>query len=225
MKPVVSVAVMRESDAATIQAGVPSRELMARAARGVMDAYPWKGRSAIVCGSGNNAGDGYALALLMRCAGISCRLLLLSDTFSDDGRYYFAQCKSVGIPYEILTGAPDFSADAEIVDCLFGTGFHGNAEGFAAKVIEAINASGKPVISVDVNSGMNGDNGLGTPAVRSTLTVSVGTPKTGHYLGNAKDLIGSLVNVDIGIEIKGDCVWLPEDGDFGEILVPPSVVA
>ena len=223
MKPVVPVKVMRRCDAAAIASGISARELMRRAGEAVFRSYPWRGRTAIVCGTGNNAGDGYVLAELLFRAGISCRLLLLQERFSPDGRYYFDKCAELGIPWEMCAGTPDFSGDAEIVDCLFGTGFHGSAEGTAAGLIQAVNRSGKPVISVDINSGLNGDSGLGAPAVHSTLTVSIGTRKTGHFLGAAKDVIGSLKNADIGIPIPPeDCCWLAEDGDFHEILKPRS---
>ena len=76
MKPVVSTAVMRSCDAAAIAAGTPARELMRRAGEGIYRSYPWRGPTAIVCGTGNNAGDGYVLALCLRRAGIRCRLLL-----------------------------------------------------------------------------------------------------------------------------------------------------
>ena len=221
MKPVVSTAVMRRCDAAAIASGVPSRELMRRAGEAVFCSYPWHGRTAIVCGTGNNAGDGYVLAGCLRRAGIPCRLLLLEERFSPDGRFYFEECLRLGIPWSLCTGAPDFSGDAEIADCLFGTGFHGCAEGLAAEVIAAINRAGLPVISVDINSGLNGDSGLGSPAVRSTLTVSIGTYKTGHFLGAAKDTVGSLQNADIGIPVPPeDCCRLTETGDFHDILRP-----
>ena len=70
MKKVLAVAAMRQADADTIAAGTPGTVLMARAAKGIFDAWPWQGPTAIVCGSGNNAGDGYALALLLAEAGI-----------------------------------------------------------------------------------------------------------------------------------------------------------
>ena len=220
MKDVVSVAQMRESDERAIQNGTPAEELMMRAARGVFSAYPWRGRVAIVCGPGNNAGDGYALALLLHEAGISCRVLRLVDTVSPTGSVYLEQCRAVGIPTELLTDAPDFSGDAEIADCIFGTGFHGTPAGLYGKTIETINASGLPVVSVDINSGMNGDSGLGDPAVRSTLTVSVGTPKAGHYLADAKDRIGNLCNVDIEIPIVGKPYRLLEKSDIKSVFPP-----
>lgn len=222
MKRTVSVETMRRCDAAAIASGISSRELMRRAGEAVFRSYPWKGRTAIVCGTGNNAGDGYVLALYLHQAGISCRLLLLEERFSADGRFYFDQCAEQGIPWSLCGREVDLSEDSELVDCLFGTGFHGNAEGASAELIRAMNASGKPIISVDINSGMNGDNGLGDPCVRSALTVSVGNRKTGHFLGQAKDVIGKLVNADIGIPIPEgeEAAWLTEAGDFADILKP-----
>ena len=88
MKKVLTVEAMRRADADTIAAGTPGRELMARAARGIYEAWPWQGETAILCGSGNNAGDGYALALLLREAGHPCRIFRLGDKFSEDGKYY-----------------------------------------------------------------------------------------------------------------------------------------
>ena len=199
MQKVLDVTTMRESDARTIESGVASRELMLRAARGVLESYPWRGGTAIVCGTGNNAGDGYALAWLLQERGIPCVVFRLTDSLSADGAYYLDRCREVGVDVRMY-GGDDLSVFGEIADCIFGTGFHGTPDGIFAKAIEAINQSGCPVISVDVNSGLDGDNGTATLCVRSTLTVSVGSYKTGHFLGCAKDVIGRLINVDIGIE-------------------------
>ncbi len=157
MQRVVDTQTMRESDAATIAEGILGRELMQRAAKGVFDSYQWQGKCAIVCGTGNNAGDGYALALLLREAGIACDIILLSDRFSEDGAYYFALCRQKAIPIIPFSEITDFSEYTEIVDCIFGTGFKGDVTGAAADAINCINASGKTVISVDINSGLDGD--------------------------------------------------------------------
>ena len=86
-----------------------------------------------------------------------------------------------------------------VVDCLLGTGFSGEPSGKYADAIKGINASGAYVVSADINSGLNGDTGEATLAVKSDLTVSIGFLKTGMFLGNAPSLIKELVNVDIGI--------------------------
>lgn len=218
MKRVVDVAVMRESDSKTIAGGVSGRELMWRAAKGIFDSHAWQGPVAIVCGKGNNAGDGFALALLFREAKIDCTVFLLSAAFSSDGAYYYGKCKEIGIKTVDFTEKTDFFDYSEIVDCIFGTGFSGAVSGVYATAISKINASGKFVVSADINSGLNGNNGLGELFVKSDLTVSIGFLKNGLLLGQAKDAIGKLVNVDIGIDLYGACRYLCEQGDFSAVL-------
>ncbi len=220
MKPVVDVETMRASDAATIAGGVSGRELMMRAARGVFELLDRTKKIAIVCGSGNNAGDGYALALLLAEAENSPTVLLLSDRFSSDGAFYFEHCKEQNITMCRYTPAIDLSEYDIVVDCIFGTGFRGEATGESAEVIRRINESGAYVVSVDINSGLDGESGMTSLCVSSDLTVSIGTLKNGLLLNSAKDHIGRLVNVDIGIAIEGKVRQLCEIGDFKDVLKP-----
>jgi len=220
MQPITSVATMRASDAETIRAGISGRELMWRAEKAIFDSYPWRGKTAIVCGSGNNAGDGFALALLLKEAHVPCTVFRLFDAFSSDGAYYDEKCKENGIEAVDFTKGERFEGYTEIVDCIFGTGFRGEADGIAADAIKAINQSGKTVISVDINSGLNGDNGLASLCVRSDLTVSIGFYQYGHFLNQAKDLMKRRVNVDIGIGLHGECCYLCEGTDFANVLKP-----
>ena len=217
---VLTVEDMRRSDAACIAAGTSGTELMARAGRGVFEAYPWQGPVAILCGTGNNAGDGYVLAALLHEAGIPCRVFLLRERFSQDGAYYFKRCLELGIPWSLWEQGMKLTRYREIADCLFGTGFHGAAEDSAADMIRAANESGAKVISVDINSGLSGVSGLAEgPCVRSDLTVSIGFPQPGHYLGEAKDMLRQLVNVDIGIPPLGLPIRLAGPRDFSDILL------
>ena len=210
---------MQRSDRATIDAGTPSRELMRRAAQALSHAYPWKNGAVIVCGVGNNAGDGYALASILKDRGIESRLVLLEERFSQDGAFYFDECIKKEIPWEIYSHRTNLSNASAIADCIFGTGFRGCAEGRAADLIRAVNQAGCPVISADINSGMSGNSGLGDPCVKSTLTVAIGTYKYGHFLANAKDVIGSLTCAGIGIPILEDSICLvPEKEDFASVL-------
>ncbi len=218
MQQVVDVQTMRESDAETIRGGISGRELMTRAARGILEGHAWRGKVAIVCGAGNNAGDGFALALLLHARKIDCRIYLLSDRFSSDGAYFYEKCKEIGI--ETVSFSPDetFTGYTEIVDCIFGTGFRGEVSGLAKSAIEAINRSGAFVVSADINSGLDGDSGLSALCVKSDLTVSIGSYKSGHFLGMAKDVIGKLTNVDIGIEIRQKTPMLFEKEDVRAAL-------
>ena len=235
MKEILSVDVMRRSDAAAIAAGTPGAELMRRAAEGIFHALSaWQGPVAIVCGSGNNAGDGYALALLLQDAEVPCTLFLREERFSEDGRFYFDQCVAREIPVRFWQDLTSLQGWPTVVDCIFGTGFHGEPAGEDARMISLINGSGAYVVSVDINSGLNGDSGLaavskdpvgpdGRPeaiAVRSSLTVSIGSYKPGHFLNMAPDLIGRLVNCVIGIPPIEKPMQLIEAEDLRPLFPP-----
>ncbi len=210
MVKAVSTQVMRESDAWTIANGTPSEELMARAARAIFEEGTWEPPVAVVCGKGNNAGDGYAAALLLDDIGIWCELILLEEKFSEDGAYYFQQCMEKEIPCMLWEEGIDLSGYGTILDCLLGTGFSGEVKEPMASLIRAVNESGAYVISADINSGLNGDTGEGDLFVKSDLTVSIGTYKLGHFCGRAKEAMKKKVNRDIGIEIRGQYVMMEE---------------
>ena len=198
---IISVEMMRKSDAYTIANFVPSKELMYRAANGVYESYKeWSGKKiAIVVGGGNNGGDGYALAGILAKNGIKSTVIRVSGKMSEDGKYYCDIAEELSVEMISFTEETDLGAYDVIVDCILGTGFTGEVRGTARNAIEAINKSGAYVISVDINSGMNGDTGEAALAVRSDLTVSIGYLKTGLVTEAAKKYIGKLVNVDIGI--------------------------
>ncbi len=198
----VSTEVMRASDRWTIENICPSKELMARAGKAIFEHVDWKGPVGIICGKGNNAGDGFVVASLLKDHGIDCEIVLLyDDAFSEDGRYFYDKCVEKGIP-TVPDG--DYGKYKTILDCIFGTGFKGEVKEPAKSAIEKINSSGAYVVSADINSGLNGDTGLGDLYVVSDLTVSIGTYKYGHFLGHAKTAMKSKVNCDIGIKIIGE---------------------
>ena len=220
MIPILSVEAMRESDARTIADGTPGRELMRRAAQAIFDSADWKPPVAVLCGSGNNAGDGYAVAGLLREAGIPCELILLSGKCSADGGYYLDRCREAGVPVRMWESGTPLSGYGTVLDCLFGTGFRGSVTGAAAEAIDRINESGAYVVSADINSGLNGDSGLAEKCVRSDLTVSVGSFQPGHFLNMAKDVMKAKVNCDIGIRpADGHCA-LVEEKDVSALFRP-----
>lgn len=198
---VISVDRMRRSDAYTIERYIPGHELMYRAAFGVYQSYCcWQGRNiAIIVGGGNNGGDGYALAGILKDHGIDSVIYTVSDKMSDDGKYYHDIASSLGIPILNFDKVTDLNGYDVIVDCILGTGFKGEVRGRAADAIAAINDTEAYVVSVDINSGMNGDTGEAILAVKSDLTVSIGYFKQGLFKGEACNYIGELKNIDIGI--------------------------
>ena len=201
LPPVVTVDNMRRSDAETIAKRVSSAELMRRAAQGIFNAVKFTGRVAIVCGSGNNGGDGYALACILLQNGITPTVFRLSDRFSPDGLYYYRSAKGLGCEEGNINLPSPFEGFDIVVDCILGTGFKGEVKDDIRYAIEAINACSAFVISADINSGINGDTGVAQIAVNSDLTVSIGAYKTGMFLADAPYYIDKLVNTDIGIEL------------------------
>ncbi len=201
LQEVVSVENMRKSDAKTIAEHTTSAELMYRAAQGIFDAVKFTGKVAIVCGKGNNGGDGYALACILCKNGITPTIVRASDGFSKDGLYYYQTAKSLGVLEETLNNIGNFTGYDIVVDCLLGTGFSGEVSGSIKDAIEQINTSNSFIISADINSGINGDTGIADIAVSSDLTVSIGAYKTGLFLNDAPYFIDAMVNADIGIEL------------------------
>ena len=196
----ISVENMRLSDAQTIAQFVPSLELMGRAAEGVYRAVQWHGRVAIVVGSGNNGGDGFALACILRRQGIDCGIFTVSNRLSADSAHYAEQANTLGVPVRPYASGCLKGFDMA-VDCLLGTGFSGGIRENYREAIEGINESGAEVISVDINSGMNGDTGEAEIAVRSDLTVTIGFVKNGLVTENAGRYMKRLVCTDIGIRL------------------------
>lgn len=210
MTNVLSVAAMRAAEENYARRhGGSTCDLMGAAGEGIYNAvndatpsvFSREKRVAIVCGKGNNGGDGYALALQLHKRGIDTELFLLEYKFTSDSGYYFNLCKELGIQYRIIDGDVDFRDFDTIVDCIFGVGLRGAPDESVADIIRAINESGKYVISADINSGICGDSGIvETVAVKSNVTVAIGYPKPGHFLGSARDYIGKLVVADIGLQ-------------------------
>lgn len=198
---VITVENMRQSDAYTIKNFTESKALMYKAAMGVYNSVEWQGKIAIVSGSGNNGGDGYALACILADNNITSTIITVSDKLSPDGEYYLNIAKEKQVDVIYVKDISSLKGFDIIVDCILGTGFSGEIRGSAKDAVNMINNADAYVVSVDINSGLNGDNGQAVTAVKSDLTVSIGYFKTGMFLCDAPKYIGSLVNADIGIKL------------------------
>ena len=218
MIKVVSVDNMRKSDAYTAEHFTTMRGLIERAGKAIFETVEWRPPVAVVCGIGNNAGDGFRVAELLHEANIPCELFLLSDRFTVDGQYFYERCEKLGIT--IHRGLDEFKLDgfATMLDCIFGTGFKGEVEDPVRTAIERINSSDAYVVSADINSGLGPDSGLGKTCVHSDLTVSLGCFKSGHFLNSAKDIIKDKVNCDIGIEPLDEPAYLIEKTDIRRLF-------
>ena len=188
----ISVENMRRGDGLTIERYVPSLELMGRAAMGVFLAVDWKGPVAIVVGSGNNGGDGFALACILKAHDIACTVFTLSEKRSADSAFYAEKAQKMGVNTFPFTQGCLYGFSM-VVDCLLGTGFQGGLRENYRAAIEAINATSAFVVSVDINSGMNGDTGDCDIAVCSDLTVTIGYVKHGLVTKNAGKYMKRLV--------------------------------
>lgn len=215
MLNVITVKTMRESDAHTIQEYVPGLELMKRAAMGVFRAVEWKGKTGILTGSGNNGGDGYALACILAENGFDCTVFRVSEKLSADGKHYHDLALSKGVEILPFTGDTVLNGFDILVDCMLGTGFSGQVrDGFRAAIKAINNARKAYVVSVDINSGMNGDTGKAELAVKSDLTVTIGYLKAGLFLGDAIWYVGRITVADIGIRLIREDFFLASSEDI-----------
>lgn len=198
----LTVAGMRAADAATIAAGVPGIRLMERAGRAVADhaarLLPARGRVLIACGSGNNGGDGFVAARILAGRGYAVTLAGLTDRAHLQGDAVLAASLWDG-PVHALEACDPESADL-IIDALFGSGLSRAVDGAAAAFIARMAASGRPVLAVDVPSGLDGDTGQVRGCVApATATVTFAARKPGHLLMPGRSLCGEVTVADIGI--------------------------
>ncbi|HEY5932365.1 MAG TPA: NAD(P)H-hydrate dehydratase [Nitrospira sp.] len=215
MTKIVTAAQMQALDRRTIsEAHIPATTLMERAGSGVVSCLeqrlgPVRGKTVtVVCGKGNNGGDGFVAARLLRRRHANARVLAMAPTseLSPDAATMSKQFvrgagKSSVYLYTSKAQAQALLQESDIlVDALLGTGLSVAVTGRYAEVIDSINESGRPVVAVDLPSGLHADAGtiLGR-AIRASLTVSLGLPKLGLYQNDGIDLAGEVALVDIGI--------------------------
>ncbi len=223
MEKVLSNAQMRLADAYTVKGkGVSSAELMRRAGVALADETEKVAKKLktneilVVCGTGNNGGDGYVCASELSKRGFSVAVYDLEGKFLWDcerekhaykGRYLRHMCGAI------------------VIDCIFGTGLCREVTGEIRPLIEQINSYGAYVISADIPSGLSGDNGkiLGD-AVKANETVAIAEYKLGHFLNDGPDTCGEVVKKDIGIllpqKILSDCVSICNVGDMAAFYPP-----
>ena len=192
---------MYRADTAATAAGVSGETLMENAGRAIADAIAarWNAcRVTILCGPGNNGGDGFVVARLLSQAGWTVRVALLGDreALKGDARIHAGRWDG---PVEPLSHGVLEGADIA-VDALFGAGLSRPLNGAAADIVADVAARGLACVAVDVPSGVHGDTGaiLGT-AARADLTVTFCRRKPGHLLFPGRDMCGETVVADIGI--------------------------
>ena len=190
---------MARADKLTIEAGTPGIDLMEAAGAAVAEAaLDAEGPVHVVCGHGNNGGDGFIAARLLKGWGREVRLYLLGDAANLKGDAALASAKWKG-KVEPLDPAALTEAGV-IIDALFGAGLTRAIDGLAADCVHAMNDADAYVIAVDVPSGVDGTTGaVGGPTVNAHITVTFFQPKPGHLLYPGRLYCGDLVVADIGI--------------------------
>jgi NAD(P)H-hydrate epimerase len=196
---IYSVAAVRETDRTTIEDhGVPGYTLMTRAAAAAVgearERFPEAGRWQVICGAGNNGGDGYVVARLAAQQGIAVSVLALVDPgkLSGDAAMAVADFTAEGGVVMPWSGELDEDADL-LVDGILGSGLEREVAGEFANAVAAINAHGAPVMALDIPTGINGDTGLLLGcAVQADLTVTFVGLKAGLFLGEAADYCGDI---------------------------------
>jgi NAD(P)H-hydrate epimerase len=207
---------MRDTDRWAIEErGIPSLDLMERAGAGLAALtaeVAADGPVAVVCGKGNNGGDGYVAARLLREAGREVRVLATApvDELRGDARANAERLP--GPPPEPFAAGAALDGAAAAVDALLGTGFSGEPRAAAADAIEALNGWGGPVVACDVPSGVDASTGEAAgAAVRAVATATFAAAKPGLWITPGKELAGDVRVIDIGIP-PGAPVAAPDVG-------------
>lgn len=236
---------VREFEAeAAERAGIDLWELMQRAGAAAWEALQAElGQQAaitVLCGRGNNGGDGYVLASLAKQAGYSVRVCASGFPHSNDARRALQLWLDVDGEVEALPDWQDGETDW-LVDALLGTGVQNDVHGELLDCIASVNESALPVLAIDVPSGLHADTGevLGV-AIHASLTVTFVGMKRGLLTGQAADYVGHLYFSDLGIQrefrlLTEPAAWLLQSeqlqhdlkprprvshkGDFGHVLV------
>lgn len=200
---ILTIAQMYAADRAAMAAGIPGTALMENAGRAVAEAIlaRWSPRPvAILCGPGNNGGDGFVAARYLAAAGWPVRVGLLGEIAAVKGDAAWAASTWPGAVESAVPALLDGAG--LVVDALYGAGLSRPLDDDSLALVQAIAASGAPVVAVDVPSGLNGDAGAVMGGVAAAnLTVTFFRKKPGHLLLPGRPLCGEVLVADIGIPV------------------------
>lgn len=221
---------MGAADEATIASGTPSLSLMERAGWAVaLEAAGLAGgiygnRFLVLAGRGNNAGDGFVAARQLRKWGGYPTVILTSEPSrlkGDAAKVFSAMTGVRTLHWSPAALAGELGRASVVIDALVGTGFTGALRGPAAEAVEAVEASGAPVLAVDIPSGVDGTTGaVEGPVIDADVTVTMAAPKRGLFLGPGYTRVGHLVIADIGVDVSSQPseMMLIEDFDVAAVV-------
>ena len=252
---VVNAEEMRQIDKQTIGGiGIPGIVLMELAAtavfRSIQRNFPECRHVGVIVGKGNNGGDGLALARQLTHAGYTVQIVLVSspEHFNGDALTNLQVVRNLGLPIMEVLSEPELKKLGKevvsydlIVDAIFGTGLRGGIEGYIKDVIDWLNSTDRPIVAIDLPSGLNADTGAVEGAcICAARTVTIGLPKRGTLLYPGAQTVGALEIADIGfprsvVESQGIQVnwtqpsqvvdWIPprpaysHKGSYGRVFV------
>jgi hydroxyethylthiazole kinase-like uncharacterized protein yjeF len=205
MRELLSPGQMGACDAFTIARGTPGIDLMERAGKAVADQAKTMAKDGgsvlVLAGPGNNGGDGYVAARLLKDQGFAVTVASLGDpeALKNDARWAYKGWTGEVLPTGRIDGHQLDKQDL-VIDALFGAGLTRGLDGEAARLVNLLNETGRPVLAVDLPSGLDGANGQALGAVvRAHSTVTFHRMKPGHVLYPGRDLCGAIIVADIGI--------------------------
>ncbi len=245
-----STAQVRALDAYAIeQRGIPAYTLMKRAGEGALrylrTRWPMAHRIVVVCGAGNNGGDGYVLARFAQAAGLTVTVLAAAapQQLTGAALQAYEDLNASGVPVSPFAAA-QLAAGEVIVDALLGTGLTGSVRPALLPVIRAINAAGRPVFALDVPSGLDADAGtVAGDAIHAEATVTFVGLKTGLFVGDGPEFAGTVFFDDLELSAAAPPELVPRltriveaeipqvlprrprssnKGDFGRVLIVGS---
>ncbi|MBE6703340.1 MAG: NAD(P)H-hydrate dehydratase [Ruminococcaceae bacterium] len=231
MLDLLTAAEMRAADEATIAGGVPSQVLMERAAKAALQVLKDRFDTTHVlflCGSGNNGGDGLAMARFLAEAGGKASVFYLGKRQTDGTPDPTAMSEECARQYALLTDTVKMQASLDtrgvtaVVDAIFGIGLCRPIEGEIKDCIQAITATGIPVLALDIPSGVHSDTGsILSIALPAKVTVAIAAAKWGHYLYPGTLFCGETQCVDIGVYTKASS-FLVKKSDLSELPARPA---
>ncbi len=226
--------------------GISGKTLMERAGKAVIyelkKRWPKAKNVVVICGKGNNGGDGYIAAYWAKKAGLAVKILQLDNVAksSAETKQAYLKCQKLKIKIKPFVAAELTTGDL-LIDAIFGTGFKGRIKKEIKQAINAINNSNIPVIAIDVPSGVDASSGnVKETAICAKLTVTFIGKKVGLFIGAARDYCGEIVVNDLSLPTEiiscgnevAKILDLPEEkkllphrkknahkGDFGHVLV------
>ena len=210
---IVSSSEMKAMDKKAIEGGISSITLMKRASLFMKENIDSSISTCILCGSGNNGGDGLSLAedLVNTCKKLL--VVLVSAPKTDEAKYYLNRIKDKVETVEYTKDLNLTSFD-QIIDCMLGVGLDREVTGKYKDIIDYVNSLDKYVVACDIPSGLSGSTGLVSTAICANKTVTFGAYKLGHFINSGKDYIGEIIVSDIGINTDDSLCKIYQKEDF-----------